>query len=262
MVSSTLGSAACASRRMVRQMLCCHSGRESMYASTRGSAFVSVMVTPRSMVLAFRLGFGPTGTRRRRLGYDDLTGLWGDGAGGRIERGCQHEQGSPVLASQRAGEATSVQLDRLEHLAAFADAHAPPGPNIRIPNSAVRIEADPVRMVVPHRCPHAPVRKAAVGGNVERREPAGVGLGSDEPPVIGRHHHTVGKGEPISYLPHRAIRRDEGNDTGRKRPGGEVKADAVEVDVPVTIDVDLVPGVARETAEVGMDRKRAIRLLM
>ena len=65
--------------------------------------------SPVSRALVLR----PSGTRRRRLGGYHLSGAWPFEHGLRTAPfGRQHEQRSPVRASERAGEAAAVELDR------------------------------------------------------------------------------------------------------------------------------------------------------
>jgi hypothetical protein len=51
--------------------------------------------------------------------------------------GGHHERRSPVRASQHASEAAAVNLDGLQYLTAFADAHATLVGNVAVPHSVV-----------------------------------------------------------------------------------------------------------------------------
>src|SRR5215212_10519280 len=55
-----------------------------------------------------------------------------------------HAQRSPVRAPERAGEAAAVKLDRLEHLAAFANTHATLVGDVAVPDGVLGVEADSV----------------------------------------------------------------------------------------------------------------------
>src|SRR5579862_1386419 len=68
-----------------------------------------------------------------------------------------HEQRSSVLAAEDAGKAASVELDRLRHLASFADAHAVLVADIGIPDGAVCVETDPVGMIAGELGPRSPL---------------------------------------------------------------------------------------------------------
>ena len=50
----------------------------------------------------------------------------------------------PVRAPEHAGEAAAVKLDRLQHLTAFADAHAALVGDVPVPDGALGVEADAV----------------------------------------------------------------------------------------------------------------------
>src|SRR5262249_58612950 len=88
-----------------------------------------------------------------------------------------HEQRLPVVAPEHASEAAPVELDPLQHLTTLAHAHTSGFAFLhgRAPYGARRVEADSVAALAEFG-PHASVRQAAVGGDVERREPAGEGL--------------------------------------------------------------------------------------
>src|SRR5262245_501684 len=90
--------------------------------------------------------------------------------------GRYQEQRSVVRAPEHASEAPPVKVDRLQHLTAFADAHATPVGHVSVPDCVVRVEADAVGNAVPEACPHAAVRQPSVHGNVEGCEPLTVGL--------------------------------------------------------------------------------------
>src|SRR5438132_13384249 len=72
--------------------------------------------------------------------------------------GRHHEQCSPVRAAEHTSEAAAVEVDRLQHLATFADAHAALVGNVTVPYGIARVDADAVRNAVPEVGPHPPVR--------------------------------------------------------------------------------------------------------
>jgi hypothetical protein len=94
---------------------------------------------------------------------------------------CHHEQRLPVFTPEHASEAAAVKLDRLQHLSTFADAYTRGFAVFRgrRPNGALRVEADSVTTLAEFG-PYVSVRQATVGGDVERREPAGEGLCDDQ----------------------------------------------------------------------------------
>jgi hypothetical protein len=78
------------------------------------------------------------------------------------------EQRPPVLAPKHAGEAATVQLDRLQHLAALADPHAMLVGDVGVPDGAFGVYTDAVRVVAAEVGPRPPARQAAVGGDIEK----------------------------------------------------------------------------------------------
>jgi hypothetical protein len=71
-------------------------------------------------------------------------------------------QGCPVCAPERTGKAAAVQVDRLEHVASFADAHALSVGAVGVPDGAFGVQADPVADVIAEVDPHPRPRQAAV----------------------------------------------------------------------------------------------------
>ncbi|HJY97428.1 MAG TPA: hypothetical protein VJ371_20965, partial [Streptosporangiaceae bacterium] len=59
--------------------------------------------------------------------------------------------------SEGAGEAAAVQVDHLEDLAAFADAHATAVGHVGVPDGVLLVDADAVRDAVAQVGPGAPV---------------------------------------------------------------------------------------------------------
>jgi hypothetical protein len=88
--------------------------------------------------------------------------------------GRYQEQRSVVRAPEHASEAPAVEMDCLQHLPAFADAHATPVGHVCIPDGVFGVEADAVGDAVAEVGPHAPVRQAPVRGDVEGGEPFAV----------------------------------------------------------------------------------------
>src|SRR5215213_632666 len=76
-----------------------------------------------------------TGARDRCLHGEHLTRSWPvEHAGRAVPFGGHHEQRSPVRAPERTGEAPAVEIDRLQHLATLANAHAPLVRDVRVPD--------------------------------------------------------------------------------------------------------------------------------
>src|SRR5215218_1692252 len=117
----------------------------------------------------------PAGGRCGRLGRQHLAGSWlGEHALWTVPLGRDHEQSSSVCPSECAGEAAAVELDRLQHLAAFADADAALVGDVAVPHCAVGVEADAVGDALSELGPDPAVREAAVGGDVEGGESPGI----------------------------------------------------------------------------------------
>src|SRR5438067_805784 len=72
------------------------------------------------------------------------------------------EERPPIDAPEHAREAAAVEFDGLEHFTPFADAHAPLVRDVRVPDGAVRVDANAVGGAVTEVGPHAPVRQATV----------------------------------------------------------------------------------------------------
>ena len=70
---------------------------------------------------------------------------------------CRHQkQRPPVGASEHAGEAASIEIDRLQDLAALTNAHATLVGDVGIPDGVLCIEADTIGNAVPEIGPHSP----------------------------------------------------------------------------------------------------------
>ena len=175
--------------------------------------------------------------------------------------GCHHEQRPHVSASERASEAAAVQVDRLKHLATFANAYAALVRDVPVPDGAFGVEAYPVRDASGKVGPHSPVRQAAVRRDVEGCKSFAVGLGHDQGRVVGRHDHAIREGDTIGHLPSRPIGGDQSDDSGGELlPRHKVKAAAVDVGVTATIHDNFVPAAGREATQVGMGHQRPIGL--
>ena len=142
------------------------------------------------------------------------------------------EQGSVAGAPEHAGETAAIDVDCLQHLTTFADAHAAFVGNVCVPNGVVCVDADAVRNAVAEVSPHTSIRQGAVCSDVESGEPLPVRLGDDQRAVVGRHGHAIEKGNIIGYTSSRSIRCDQGDDSGA----------AIDVGVAPTVHDDLVPG--------------------
>jgi hypothetical protein len=73
--------------------------------------------------------------------------------------------------------------------------------------------------------PDAQPGQAAVGGDGEGGEPAGVSPGEDERRAARGDGHAVGEGEPAGSLTGRAVRAGVGEDTGSELARREAGAD-------------------------------------
>src|SRR5437867_9634738 len=79
--------------------------------------------------------------------------------------GRHHERCSPVRAAEHTSEAAAVKVDRLQHVTAFADAHAALVGNVTVPHGIARVDADAVRNAAAEVGPHPPVRQIPVRGD-------------------------------------------------------------------------------------------------
>src|SRR5207253_204637 len=86
--------------------------------------------------------------------------LPGPGFGEHVRRafplGRDHEERRSLVAAERTGEAAAVELDRLQHFGALADADAALAGDVAEPDRAVGVEADPVGDAVAEVGPEAP----------------------------------------------------------------------------------------------------------
>src|SRR5205085_7999501 len=128
-----------------------------------------------------------------------------------------------------ASEAPTVKIDRLQHLTAFANAHATLVGDVRVPDGVFRIEANAVWYASGEVGPHPPVRQAAVSRDVEGSEFLAIGLGHNQGRVVGRHHHAIWECDAIGYPPGRAIRGDQSDNAGCELAAWKVKAHVVDV---------------------------------
>jgi hypothetical protein len=99
---------------------------------------------------------------------------------GTFPLGRYQEQRLAVSSAEHTREASTIQLDRLEHLSPFTHAHAMLASHVGVPESPFGIEANPVRMICTRLGPDSPMGEAAVGGNSKGREPIAVGLSHDQ----------------------------------------------------------------------------------
>src|SRR5207244_2994438 len=153
---------------------------------------------------------------------------------------------------EHASKAGVLQVDALEHLAAFAHTYAPRPVLIqdRRPDRAIRVQADAVAAArTADLGPNAPVREAAIVSDVECRQVAGERRGDHEGLVVRANDHAVGKRDAVGHLAHGPVRGDQGDETGPEVLLAEAEVDAVHVDVGAAVDDDLVPAIGRQAAQ-------------
>ena len=151
------------------------------------------------------------------------------------------------------------RLIGLQDLAALANAHATLVGDVGVPDGVLCIEADTVGNAVAEIGPHSPVRKATVGLDVEGRELSAVQFGHDQGRIVGRHCHTVGKGNAVRHLPGGTVRGDDGDGPRDEIGAGhQVEARGVDIGVGATVDDDLIPVEFGETGQIGMGHQRAV----
>src|SRR5215218_9088604 len=173
-------------------------------------------------------------------GRPDCEYLAGSRLAGHVGR--NHEKCPAVLAAEHAGEAAAVELDRLQHLTAFANAHTPFVRDVPVPDCAFCIEADAVGDAVTEVGPYPPVRQSAVGSDVECREPVAVGLREDQRRVVGRNYDAIRERNPIRHLSSRGVGGEKGEDSGGELAFREFEADVADVGVAPAVHDDVVPG--------------------
>src|SRR5215470_9231713 len=81
----------------------------------------------------------------------------GEHVSGAVPHCRRHEQRAAAWPSERARGAPAVKLDRLQHLAAFANAYAPLVRHVAVPDGVLGVEANTVGHAVTKLGPHAPV---------------------------------------------------------------------------------------------------------
>ena len=203
-----------------------------------------------------------TGVRRRHLDAEQLSRprLLASGLRASPLRG-DDVQRAAVSAAEHAGEASSVDVDRLHHRAAFAHAHTSAVGHVGVPDRAVDIDADAVGRAIAQVGPQPPVRQVAAVVDVERRQPLAVRLGHDQGGVVRTDRHPVREQQIVGDESGRAIRVHHGDDARPHRfARHHVEADAVDVDVVATVDHDLVPWSIHDRSELGVQRQRSVRL--
>src|SRR6266581_7472110 len=94
--------------------------------------------------------------------------------------GGDHEQGLAVGSAEHTGKASTIQLDRLEHLSPFTHAHAMLVSHVGVPESPFGIETNPVRMIGARFCPDSAIGEAAGRVNSKGRELFAIGLSHDQ----------------------------------------------------------------------------------
>src|SRR5437016_12664350 len=98
--------------------------------------------------------------------------------------GGDHEQGLAVGSAEHTGKASTIQLDRLEHLSPFTHAHAMLVSHVGVPESPFGIQTNPVRMIGARFCPDAPMGETTRSVNSKGCEPIAVGLRHDQRGVV------------------------------------------------------------------------------
>src|SRR2546421_7461827 len=94
--------------------------------------------------------------------------------------GGDDEERLSISSAEHTREASAIELDRLEYLSPFTDAHAPLVSHVGVPESPFGIEANPVRMICARFCPDSSMGEAAVRFYSKGREPIAVGFRHDE----------------------------------------------------------------------------------
>src|SRR5437899_2981264 len=185
--------------------------RAAMRARMNGNGIVGIDAygVPPTSRRSPRLGarprpLRPAGVWRGRLSRQELAGMRAEQLVHVLHAAPlrdEHEQRLAVLAAEHARKAKLVELDPLQDLAALADAHAAwhairEG---RRPDGALRVHADAITTLA-ELGPDAPVRQAAIRGDIEGREPGLERLGNDQRLVVGRDDHPVGEVDVIGHL--------------------------------------------------------------
>src|SRR5215211_5582585 len=97
----------------------------------------------------------PTGARTGRRGGQQLPGYFPSGRAHYATPLLRHhEQGRSVDPAQHTGEAAAVEVDRVQHLAAFTNTHAPLVRDVRVPDGAFGVEANAVGDAATEVGPH------------------------------------------------------------------------------------------------------------
>ena len=155
-----------------------------------------------------RFGARASSLRRPRSGYGCRDGkhLTGPSSEPPVQPfdaapfGRQDEQCPPVRPAERTGEAATVEFDRLQDLATLAYSDASTGSGTSPYQTAPSVSMQVPSGTVAQLCPRPPVGQAAVGGDVERGEPAGEGLGDDQRRFVGSHDHALRKRDRVGNL--------------------------------------------------------------
>src|SRR5215831_6113173 len=84
--------------------------------------------------------------------------------------GRYQEQSVFARPSEGTGETAAVTVDCLQHVTAFADAHAALVGYVAVPDSVVGVDADSIRDDTAQVGPHPPVRQATVSRDVKGGE--------------------------------------------------------------------------------------------
>ena len=99
--------------------------------------------------------------------------------------------------AEHAGEATTVEGNGAEDLAAFGDTCAALMRHVGVPGGAVSVEADTVWSVLAEIGPDPATRQSSVGDDVEADEVVSVGVGNHKSPIVRRDGHAIGEGDVL-----------------------------------------------------------------
>ena len=87
-----------------------------------------------------------------------------------------------------------------------------------------------------------------------------VGIGDDQPSVVGRHGEAIREREAVGDLPHCAVGRHQRKDARCHRCAGwKVEAEIADVGVTAPVDNQVAPGMDRQAGKVGIAQQRPIR---
>jgi hypothetical protein len=247
----------------VRPLLCADPETRRIYVVEVVEVVVVHQVTRRSRPVAvtgrFRVAMTglPCARCRSRERHDPPGGFRRLGSAPVL---ADDEQLRVLPPAERAGEGSPVQVDRGQYLAALADTHTVLFADVGVPDSAVGIHVDPIRVVARRLRPNPPVVEAAVPADVEGREPVGVRLGNDQRPTVRGDRHPVREREAVGDQTDMTFRRDDYDEARRELAAGKVETDVVDMGVTPIVHHDVVPRLSRDLRKVGMRDQRPVGL--